>query len=151
MSLPPNRNIFSEFKGESKVFIETGSYRGDGIQAAIDAGFKKIISIDSSIEAIEFCVNRFDLMNIHEPDISLIHSDSAISLYDIIKDIKEPILFWLDAHWQFLEGTEPGKNPFPLLKELDQISKHKRNDHTIIIDDFHIFYPDRVGYSKKDI
>lgn len=149
MSLPTNKNILRDMPGE--VFVETGMWRGDGIAAAKDAAFNEIHSLDNDKSCIEFCYLRFDLANNQYSGINLHWKDSALHLEDVIRDIDKRICFLLDAHWQFLEGTEPGQNPFPLLKELRQISKHKRNDHIIIIDDWHIFYEDRVGYGKKDI
>lgn len=152
MSMHPTRNLFKEFPNE--VFIETGSYRGDGIQLAQDAGFQKIISIDVDKDNLEFCLNRFNLKSSH-PSITaaldLHHGDSSEYLYEIIYPIQERITFWLDSHWQMLEGTEPIGHPFPLLKELQQIKKHHRNDHTIIIDDMLIMQKDIVGYDTKEI
>lgn len=149
MSLPQRNNIFHQFP--NPVFVETGSYRGDGIQAALEAGFEKIISMDVDIDAINFCQDRFDLILRPNQYIELYNKDSGIFLWDIIKDINEKITFWLDAHWQFI-GPEPrGPYLFPLLKELDQIARHPIKEHTIIVDDWHIFYPDRVGYSKGAI
>jgi hypothetical protein len=152
MSMPPGRNLFAEFKGSNRVLVETGSYRGDGIQLALDAGYEKIISIDRDPEAIEFCRNRFDLYNNHNENIKLISGDSAEFLYHVIKHINEPITFWLDSHWQLLEGTEPGVNPFPLVKELHQIIRHPIKSHTIIIDDILILtHPDTTNWSKRMI
>jgi hypothetical protein len=147
----PTRNLFAEFKGNNRVFVETGSYRGDGIQLALDAGYEMIVSIDNDPAAIDFCKNRFDLINKPNPNIQLYHGDSAVCLFDVIKAYNYPITFWLDSHWQMLEGTEPGKNPFPLCKELARISHHHRCDHTIIIDDMLIMQPDIVGYSNNEI
>ena len=149
MSLPPGNNIFHQFP--NKVFVETGSYRGDGIQAALDAGFEKIISMDVDKEAIDFCMSRFDIINLNRNDIDLFIEDSGTALLDIIGEIETKITFWLDAHWQFI-GPEPrGPHLFPLLRELEQIAKHSIKEHTILIDDWHIFYPDRVGYSKASV
>lgn len=146
MSMHPNRNLFKEFA--NSVFVETGSYRGDGIQLAINAGFEKIFSIDIDPENIEFCRNRFDLINNPDPRIILTHGDSAECLWPIIGRIEDRITFWLDSHWQMLEGTEKGKNPFPLRKELNQIRQHKRNDHTILIDDMLIMQRNITGYDQ---
>jgi hypothetical protein len=151
MSMHPTRNLFAEFKGENRVFVETGSYRGDGIQLALDAGYEKIISIDNDPAAIEFCMNRFDLFNIPDSKIELITGDSALCLLEVTKGIKEPITFWLDSHWQMLEGTVPGPNPFPLMYELLHIGKLRPNVHTIIIDDMLIMQKNITGYDKDDI
>lgn len=150
MSMHPGRNLFAEFL--NPVFVETGSYRGDAIQLAIDAGFQKIISIEADPVQVEFCRNRFDLFNNPTERIQIIQGDSAYCLGFEIRNITDRITFWLDAHWQMLEGTEPGANPFPVLLELQQIGMHPhRNDHTIIIDDMLLMQPDIVGYDNNAV
>lgn len=152
MSMHPTRNLFAEFKGNNRVFVETGMYRGDGIQLAIDAGYEKIISIDIDPSAIDFCMKRFDMSNEPKPWLKLYHGDSAECLTRIIEQfIDEPITFWLDSHWQMLEGTDPGPNPFPLLKELDQITDKLDRPPTIIIDDMLIMQKGIAGYDKVEI
>lgn len=149
MSLPPNRNIFKEYP--NKYGVETGTYRSDGVAAFLDAGFEHIRTIDIDPEAARFCSNRFWLKKNTHLDIKCFTGNSATMLWDMIKDINEPIVFFLDAHFQMIEGENPGSNPFPLLKELEQIGRHPIKTHTLIVDDWHIFYADRVGYSKDDV
>lgn len=153
MSLPPDPNhapsTFLKRTRSTNVYVETGIWRGDSLQYAIDAGFRRVIGIENDPSSIEFCKSRF---GVDVAKIDLVQGDSALVLWDVIKNIDEPITFFLDSHWQMLEGTEPGANPFPLLDELRQIARHKwAMHHKVIIDDWHIFYPDRVGYSKDDI
>lgn len=153
MSMHPTRNLIAEFKRGNRVFIETGSFRGDGIQLAIDAGYEHIVSIEIEPVNIAFCYSRFDLGNHHQlPQIVLKHGDSADDLARIVNDFDEPITFWLDSHWQMLEDTDPGKNPFPLYNELRQIANHRRNDHTILIDDWlYMTHPDITGWTEAQI
>lgn len=137
MSLPPSYNLLK--KHPNKWFVETGSFRGDAIQLALDADFRHIISMDNDPEAINFCRDRFDLRNPHNPlneKIMLLLGDSANILGAALRMIREPATIFLDAHWQLIEGTERGPNPFPLMDELDQIGDHDIRTHTIIIDDY---------------
>jgi hypothetical protein len=155
MSLPPNRNLFAEFKGTTRVFVETGSWRGDGIQAALDAGFEKIISIDIDPANIEFCKNRFPIEQ-RTGRIYLYTDDTGNQgLYNAIKEIDEPIMFWLDAHRQYLENEVVGANPWPLFRELLQIGLHTLTHgqaHTILIDDILMLtHPDVTGWKKEQI
>lgn len=151
----PGRNLFKEFKGSHNIFVETGSFRGDGIQLAIDAGFKKIVSIDIDPANIDFCMNRFDLYRgYHPPDaaIWLLCGDSALCLKDVLRGINEPCLFWLDAHAQHFEGEELGENPFPLTCELEDIADRGIAGSTILIDDMlHLTHPQITGWTRAEI
>lgn len=152
MSAPPGRNIFAEYKGDKRIFIETGSYRGDGIQLAIDAGYDRIYSMDNDPASIDFCLNRFDMHNGQNANIKLYNADSADSLGLILQHINEPAVFWLDAHSQMLEGEAESANPWPLLDELRQIADTGIQGHTIIIDDILILtHPDVTGWNRSMI
>lgn len=152
MSLPTNTNLFKHFGNQNNILVETGSWRGDGIQAGIEAGFNIIHSIDIDKQSIDFCHSRFDLNNLNQDKIKLYYGDSSKILYDVIKDINEPITFWLDAHSQLLEGEPEYETKFPLLKEIDQISNHHIKNHMIIIDDLlHLTHPDITGWTREGI
>lgn len=112
------------------VFVETGSHLGDGIQLALDAGFERVISIELSDKYYTHCQQRF----FSEPRVSLVKGDTAFVLYDVIKDIDSRITFWLDGHHS-CGDTALGAFWAPLIQELDAIKRHRRNDHTILIDD----------------
>lgn len=147
MSLPPSYNLFKLYPNE--VFVETGTYRGDAIVKALEVPYKKIISIDIDPQYKEHCTSLFDLNNPEsqlKDKIELHTGDSANALWNIIRNIKKPITFWLDSHWQMFEDTDPGLNPFPLLQEIEQIGRHKIKNHTILIDDCLIMQWNIVGY-----
>jgi len=120
----------------NKVFVETGSYRGDGIQAALDSGFETVISIEIANKYHMFCTGRFnELLN---KKVFLYRGDSSVILFNVIKTINEPITFWLDGHWSG-DDTGFGFDRYPLLLELDQIYRHHIKNHTILIDDVRLF------------
>jgi hypothetical protein len=116
-------------KYPNSIFIETGSCIGDGIQLALYAGFKTIYSIELAPSLHQHCVDRYkDCHNVH-----LIFGDSKILLEELLKDIEEPVTFWLDAH---ASGGETVGGPITaLFKELEAIGKHSIKTHTILIDD----------------
>jgi hypothetical protein len=120
--------IFKEFPNE--YFIETGSYAGDGIQAALDSGFKQVISLEVGFDNWKQCNERFN----NYPNVIIAHKDSAIELWNMIQHIDVPITFFLDGH-ESGEGTPMGLVKIPILYELNQIRKHHIKTHTIIIDD----------------
>jgi len=127
--MPTNIQTLKRFNNNN-IFIETGAYIGDGIQLAHDAGFKQIISIEIAPQFVEKCNARFKGNN----NIKLVLGDSADVLWDVIKDINEPITFWLDGHYS--GGNLPtGKYLSPLIQELETIKQHQIKSHTILIDD----------------
>jgi len=150
MSLPPSYNLLSKYP--NRYFIESGSYRGDAIQQAIDAGFQQIRSMDIDKENVVFCHHRFDLYHGGHPNVLVRQGDSSKDFYQLFGGVQEPITFWLDAHSQLFEDEMEMGCPFPLLKELEQISKHTVKNHTILIDDILVLtHPDVTGWSRQTI
>jgi hypothetical protein len=145
MSMTPDMNYFKDHP--NGVFVETGSYIGDSIDLALQAGFTDIRAIEIDPKCVDHCRERFS----HNPVI-MFQGDSAEILWDVIKGINEPITFWLDSHWMMIEGTEPGKNPWPLFEELQHIKRHPIKNHTIIIDDmWYLTHPHITGWQKPII
>lgn len=117
-----------------RVFVETGTYKGDGILAALDFGFETIHSIELNRKLFEDAQRYFAGI----PQVSLWHGDSAELLPRVIADIGEPITFWLDAH---ASGVLPGggSGQTALMRELNAIGGHPVKDHAIFIDDRRLF------------
>lgn len=138
-------NLFEKYK-RCNVFIETGSFTGNGIKLAYDAGFTKIISIELSQKYYEACKERFKGVD----SITCVQGDSGKVLWDIIKDINEPILFWLDGHWGAAD-TAYGDEESPLLKELAIIAQHPIKTHTLMIDDLRCWTKEKTGFDIGDI
>ena len=123
-----NIKLFELFPNE--VFVETGTYSGDGVRCAISCGFENIRSVELSKKFYRKCKEKFK----NNPEVHLFLGTSEDCLWDMIHDVDTNITFWLDAH--FSKGrTQKGPELCPLLKELDIISKHSIKTHTIIIDD----------------
>lgn len=150
----PTRNYFAEFKGNNRVFVETGTYRGDAVQLAHEAGYEQIYTIDIDPEATTFIYNRFNMPanEVFAKKIHPVAGDSAVMLREVLKFITEPCTFWLDSHWQQMDTEPRGANPFPLLKELAQIKEHGIKEHTILIDDFLMMtHPNVTQWTRKMI
>lgn len=134
----------------STCFVETGTYLGDGVQRALDAGFKHVISIELSDKYYAHSVDRFK----HDARVLILQGDSADVLFDAIKNIKTRITFWLDGHWSGGE-TAYGRYNSPLILELKQISRHSVKDHIIMVDDMRCWVknedtPD-INFTEADI
>lgn len=139
-------NIFKNYL--SPVFIETGSYLGDGIQMAVDAGFQNIYSIELSDKYYEISTERFSNLT----SVCVIKGESQEVLGELINKIKTPITFWLDGHYS-AGDTAKGKFIAPLIQELDCIGKHPIKTHKIIIDDlrcWNVYNPEH-GFTTADL
>jgi len=116
-------------KYHNNFFLETGSNIGEGIQVALNAGFKNIISIDVEEKYVNICKKRFADF----PNVKVLLGDSSKDLFNIISEINEPITFWLDGHNYY---------SIPLVEELEQIKKHSIKNNIILIDDVRMFSTD---------
>jgi len=76
------------------------------------------------------------------------YGDSAEGLQEILPEITQPVVFWLDAHYSG-PGTAHGIEEVPLLRELEVISKRRQKD-IIIIDDAYLFGKRRWGEGGGD-
>lgn len=146
MSLPPGQNLFREYKGDCTVFIETGTYMGEGMVAARDAGFLEIHSID--IVEHPDILFKYDGVGTAKRYID----DSRKVLPWLLPKINGKVMFWLDAHSMLIEGEEDN---FPLMGELEiiyDVFKYKDDKPVILIDDFlYMSHPDVTGYGKNEI
>ena len=77
-----------------KVFIETGTYHGKTTFGAL-RDFKTIHTIELSEEWYQKAVRQFKKFK----HVHCHKGDSAQILSKILPDIKEPVLFYLDAHY----------------------------------------------------
>jgi len=126
--MPGTSQIFSKYL--NPVFIETGTYYGEGIVYALQVGFKNIRSVELSDKLFQICLDRFK----NFPNVKLYHGNSSEKLWEMIADINESITFWLDAHYSD-SSTAKGPEFSPIIKELDIIKRHPIKTHTILIDD----------------
>ena len=116
-------------KYSNDVFVETGTYTGAAVRTALACDFKEIRSVELHKPFYDSCVKSFA----NEPRVHLYHGDSALKMFDMIRDIDTTITFWLDGHIEV--GVPYGKKPIPVLDELDAISRHHIKTHTILVDD----------------
>lgn len=124
--------VFAKYR--NRIFIETGSQYGDGIQKALNAGYEKVYSIELSPTFYNHCVKRFK----GNKNVKIILGDSSKELPKLLTEINEPVTFWLDGHYSW-KNTARGDTNTPILNELDTIKNHHIKDHTILIDDVRQF------------
>jgi hypothetical protein len=134
--------ILEQKKPGYSIFIETGTNRGDMIER-MSGHFKKIYSIELDPELHKKAREKFANRN----DITLIQGDSGTKIKEILANLQEPALFWLDAH----EDSVPvsGPDAAPIEKELEAIFNHSVKGHEILIDDGRHFDLEGVSLIKK--
>ena len=114
-------------------FIETGTYRGDMVQA-VHGQFEQVISIELGHELFEAARARFAAC----PNVTLLERDSTENLPEILATLEEPALFWLDAHYSW-GVTARGTKHTPILEEVSHILTHPVQNHVILVDDVRLF------------
>jgi hypothetical protein len=120
-------DLLLQFRND--VFIETGTFKGQGILTALQCGFKEIHSIEIDSYFYDMAKERYkENKNVH-----LHLGDSADVLWSIIEKIEKPITFWLDGHWE--PGYTVGRVEVPIIEELAAIRNHPIKTHSILIDD----------------
>ena len=117
-----------------KLFIETGTYRGESLEA-VHTYFDECISIELSPEYHAAAQKRFEGID----TISLLLGDSALLLKEQHPSFAgRSTVFWLDAHWCSADNTAGEKSQCPLLEELAAIGS--LNDQSVVlIDDARLF------------
>ena len=119
------------------IFIETGTYIGNGLNCALQAGYRKCYSIEIHKRFFDNAMIRF-LPEIMADQVQLLYGNSETILSQIIKALDEPATFWLDAHISSQYGEQLAKN-CPILEELNSIQSNPIKNHTILIDDLNCF------------
>lgn len=140
--LPPNApyyqkkaQVIKHFARENKILtlVETGTAYGETILFLKDC-FKTIYSIELSQNLFESASEKLaEFKHIH-----LFQGDSAEVLPEILKMLKKPAIFWLDAHY-CAGNSARGTKETPILDELSAIFQAKRLPHVILIDDISCF------------
>lgn len=132
---------FKDFLKYSDTLIETGTCHGTSTKKALDAGFKTVKSVEAWAPFFEHSVKLLrGYDNCH-----LFFGESSERLPDMLRDVVQPVVFFLDAHPagpntaghdDFMQKQK--KSDYDqsniLMRELKAIFKHG-NDHVIIIDD----------------
>jgi len=134
------RNILIDYARRfgPRVFIETGTYKGDTVKAMLQADcFDIIHTIDIYADRVDKAERRYASF----PQVYCWQGDSAIVLPELLADLVEPALFWLDAHHSGGQiARSKGLISTPLVAEIKAILSHDcAAEHVILIDDARYF------------
>lgn len=114
------------------IFVETGTYMGEMV-SAMKNKFKKIYSIELSYNLWQIAVKKFK----YQKHIKILLGDSGKILKNIIPEITDRAIFWLDGHYS-AGATVKGEKNSPIFEELMAILSFDIN-HIILIDDARCF------------
>lgn len=137
-TIPPPPKVKQDYvkqyaeKFGMRVFVETGTYLGDMVNA-VRKTFGVVYTIELSKDLHERATQWFsDYGHIH-----LLQGDSGTVIKDLCLKIDSPCLFWLDAHYS--GGiTAQGDIDTPIIAELESIFRRPYKD-VILIDDARCF------------
>ena len=135
------------------TLVETGTFQGDTVEA-MRLDFERIATIEVQPELFQKAQKRFD----HYSHIETLFGDSADLIEGLVKELKEPALFWLDAHHS-AGVTGRGAEDSSLSKEFDVIIRAINETglkHVILMDDARDFwgvegYPTLIGVFDQTI
>jgi hypothetical protein len=128
-----------------RVFVETGTCYGDMVYA-LKPYFDSIYSIEIDPGLFAIAKSRFK----HSPHVHILHGDSGKELENVLRQISQPALFWLDGHYSGGE-TGRGAEDTPVLDELHYILTAEERRHVIIIDDARAFGVDPSYPTIEDL
>jgi hypothetical protein len=146
------KNFFTNYPAD--IWIETGTYFGDGISEALEAGYEKVVSIELSDYYYEIAKRRFE----SDKRVFVHHGHSCKVLPGVLRDCSlsnKKAVLWLDAHYSAC-GTAGIEDPNPLMNELAiikdlSVALDKRLLPTIIVDDLRTFDKNTCGFDINDI
>ena len=125
---------------EVEVFVETGTYLGKTTRVMSQV-CDRVFSIEIDQALYERAVALFE----RDPQVTLLHGNSADLLPSVLDEIDVPALFWLDGHYS--GGITGGPMQSPILSELRAILGHPVKNHVVVIDDARLFRG-RGGYPR---
>jgi hypothetical protein len=139
-------DTIKKYKKNNNVFVETGTWMGDGIDVALNLNFNLVYSCDIDKQNVIKAKQRFLNKN-----VKIFHNSSAEFLNKILSLIDEPAVIWLDAHVMpdasgkvFSENQLNLTNKLnisvcPIMDELNVIFEQSKHKNIILIDDYHCF------------
>lgn len=125
-----NRDLFAKHVG-LRHFVETGSCFGRSIQQAVELGYSDVRSVEAKPARYEHCLQLF----LSNPNVRLWCGDSVKLLPEMVSDLNEPALLWLDSHPSGDDSYNCGSQSENLMAEMRAISNHHVKNHVILIDD----------------
>jgi hypothetical protein len=116
-----------------RTFVETGTHVGE-TSAWAGEQFDHVATVESYEPLFEHLRARFK----DRPNVALHFGNSAEILREIVSGLREPALFWLDAHYSG-QGTAGEAHECPVLDEIAAVDQSPY-DNIVLIDDARLFF-----------
>jgi len=127
--MPGTVDLFMKYR--NPVFIETGTWVGDGVLRALGAGFEEVHSVELNEPQATQAMTRWK----GNPRVHIVKGDSPAFLSTVLRQINRPATLWLDAHMDTCD------DPCPIMKELNEINNFFQCVETVLIDDMRLMRP----------
>jgi hypothetical protein len=135
MSMTLTRELLLKHKGDARVFVETGTADGRGVQLALDCGFEEVHSIEMSESLAVAARRQFE----NDGRVKVWLGDSGVTLAEVLgsipvrEELGSRAVVFLDAH--AVPGLPETASSFPLERELEALLRAPYRAHTVIVDD----------------
>ncbi len=124
-----------DIKEKYKIFVETGTNRGRTI-IPMSKHFDVLYTIE--LDGTFFYKTKQKATDLDIQNIRFIHGDSGEKIKEVVDQLTEKAIYFLDSHWCGYQTAFNGKD-CPLLEELEYINEHDKNASCLIIDDYRLF------------
>lgn len=134
------RNILIDYAQRfgTKLFIETGTYKGDTVKAMLASRlFDQIHTIDIYEDRVQNAKRRFASFE----NVFCWHGDSGAMMRTMIGGMHGPVLFWLDAHHSGKQiARKKGLIETPIIKELQAVLDYADAERSVVLIDDARYY-----------
>lgn len=142
-------------KFNTPTFVETGTLWGNGVQAALDAGFSTVFSIEANLSIAKKARQRFAGLS----NVNIIHGYSDEIFKTLLPSINTNIVFFLDAHYcgadaglALYTAEQDDDKRLPLQRELELIKELRKGKNDVCcLDDIWIYRKDSKALSRPEI
>jgi hypothetical protein len=121
-----------------KVFIETGTYKGETCRL-VSPHFEKVRTIEIFEPLYHEALASFKAWDGAYDNIQAHLGDSVDVLPRLYDDYKDGAVFYIDAHVSGWDSSHNPQHPVPLLKEIQVINKKPLGPSLFIVDDLRLW------------
>ena len=115
-------------------FVGTGTHWGDTLAVIANNQHVHCTSIELAESFFQEAMIRFA----SHPNVRLLQGDSGVLMPQVVAELREPALFWLDGHYSGGSTAKAGLET-PISAELRAVLDSPISQHVILIDDIRCF------------